>query len=72
MKLNSLNTVKKLTATILSGVLVSGLLVLIPISAGHASAPSCATPTLTATIQYQGGTVAGLGRKKSKTRRLDT
>jgi len=64
MKLNSLNTVKKLTTTILSGVLVSGLLVLIPISAGHAS--PCATPTLTATIQYQGGTVEGLGKKKSK------
>jgi len=65
MRLGSSNVFKKFKTTSLSVALFSGLLAVIPISSGHAE-PSCATPTLTATIQYQGGTVTGLGKKKSK------
>ena len=61
MREYSFNVFKKFTTTVLSAVLVSGLLAVIPISAGHAS--TCDTPPLTAVMQFQGGTIPGLTKK---------
>ena len=63
MREYSFTVFKKFTTTVLSAVLVSGLLAVIPISAGHASPETCDTPPLTAVMQFQGGTIPGFTKK---------
>lgn len=65
MKSRAMNSIKQSITSLLSLVLFAGLFTALPIAPAKATA--CSSLGYSATIQYQGGTVEGLGKKKSKT-----
>ena len=60
-----MNSIKQSFTSLLSLVLFAGLFSALPIA--PANATDCTSFGYSATIQYQGGTIVDLGRKKSKT-----